>query len=123
MGIDNRIVIWGDLGSENFYSLEFVNYSDLRGSISNYKSGSITVKKDGDNGIMLYVRDNSKKELYVPLTVTSGSVVFYGNADIDIYSNINVSNDGRLEFGGATNTLKPGAILRIGEAPTTTTGE
>ena len=111
----------GDLGSDHSYSLEFVNYSDLRGSISNYKSGSITVKKDGDNETILYVREVPKQELYVPLTVTSGMVIFYGNADI--YSVINVSNDGRLDFGDTTNTLKTGATLRIGEAPTTTTGE
>ncbi len=102
----------GSQEADNAYNLEIVEHVDIQGDISNYKSGSITIKKleEGKSTILSF-RNNSPKELYIPVSVKSGNLIFYGNANI--YSNIDVSNDGSIEFS-ERNTLKKGAVLRIG---------
>lgn len=105
---------FGDQNADDSYALELMGNISIQGNLSNYKQGSITVKKDELNLNVPWI-NGEKQEIYVPVNVESGDICFM-NGTI-IHKSIDVSNEGGVIFDG-DSVLKSDAVLRIGEAPT-----
>ncbi len=106
----------GSEGAAESYALEIVERVDIQGDISNYKSGSITIKKEGekDTSLFLMCDSNKKQEIHVPINIESGGIFMRPIGGCDIYSEINVNTNGSITFDEKA-TLKTGAILRLGD--------
>ncbi len=112
----NLNINFGDQGATNTYALELMGRIAINGNLLNYKNGSITVKQDENTNVSgLFFEGDKKCEIHVPITIESGMLRFFSGADI--YNAINVSDTGDAMFY-KTSTLKSGAVLRIGNAPT-----
>lgn len=103
---------FGAQNADNSYALELMGNISIQGNLSNYKQGSITVKKDELNLNVPWI-NGEKQEIYVPVNVESGDICFM-NGTI-IHKSIDVSNEGSVSFDG-DSVLKSGAVLRIGTA-------
>ncbi len=57
----------GSQEANNAYNLEIIERVDIQGDISNYKSGSITVKKEGEKDTSLFFNGDKKYVFFTPL--------------------------------------------------------
>ena len=101
---------FGDQGSSetNSYNMKLSGFLTFNSNLSNYKNGSIEIPKDTTN-VHVCLKPG---ELRVPVTVSANSAAI---SNTDIYSNVTVKNGADLQMWGNV-TLKPGAVLKIGEA-------
>ena len=67
---------FGDQNADNSYALELMGNISIQGNLSNYKQGSITVKKDELNLNVPWI-NGEKQEIYVPVNVESGDICSY----------------------------------------------